>query len=67
MSFFRQEDEMDKFIALKSLKISYWFTVLFLLIWCITLQKVIDIVWLCCYFVFKIHYLFSSTDTIDEN
>jgi hypothetical protein len=35
MSFFRQEDEMDKYIALKSLKISYWFTVLFLLVWSI--------------------------------
>ncbi len=33
MGFFRQEDEMDKYIALKSLKISYWFTVLFLLVW----------------------------------
>lgn len=33
MGFFRQEDEMDKYIALKSLKISYWVTVLFLLIW----------------------------------
>lgn len=33
MGFFRQEDEMDKYIALKSLKISYWLTVLFLLIW----------------------------------
>lgn len=33
MGFFRQEDEMDKYIALKSLKISYWITVLFLLIW----------------------------------
>ncbi|MBL4933220.1 hypothetical protein [Clostridium paridis] len=35
MSFFRQEDEMDKFIALKSLKIAYWFTVSFLLVWTI--------------------------------
>ncbi|WP_312093804.1 hypothetical protein [Aminipila sp.] len=35
MGFFRQEDEMDKYIALKSLKISYWFTVLFLLVWAI--------------------------------
>jgi hypothetical protein len=35
MGFFRQEDEMDKYIALKSLKIAYWFTVLFLLVWAI--------------------------------
>lgn len=35
MGFFRQEDEMDKYIALKSLKISYWFTVLILLVWAI--------------------------------
>lgn len=35
MSFFKQEDEMDKYIALKSLRIAYWFTVLFLLIWAI--------------------------------
>jgi uncharacterized membrane protein len=35
MSFFRQEDEMDKYIALKSLKIAYWFTVVFLLVWAI--------------------------------
>lgn len=33
MGLFRQEDEMDKYITLKSLRISYWFTVLFLLIW----------------------------------
>lgn len=35
MSFLKQEDEMDKYIALKSLRIAYWFTVLFLLIWAI--------------------------------
>lgn len=35
MGFFRQEDEMDKYIDLKSLKISYWFTVGFLLVWAI--------------------------------
>ena len=35
MGFFRQEDEMDKYIALKSLKISYFFTVAFLLVWAI--------------------------------
>lgn len=35
MGFFRQEDEMDKYISLKSLKISYWFTVLFLLVWAV--------------------------------
>lgn len=35
MGFFKQEqeDEMDKYIELKSLKIAYLFTVLFLLIW----------------------------------
>lgn len=36
MGFFRQEDELEKYIALKSLKISYWFTVSFLLIWGVT-------------------------------
>ncbi|ADL50770.1 hypothetical protein [Clostridium cellulovorans] len=35
MAFFRKEDEMDKYIALKSLKIAYWFTVAFLLVWSI--------------------------------
>lgn len=35
MGLFRQEGEMNKYIALKSLKISYWFTVLFLLVWAI--------------------------------
>ncbi len=35
MGFFKQEqeDEMDKYIELKSLKIAYLFTVLFLLVW----------------------------------
>lgn len=35
MGFFKQEqeDEMDKYIELKSLRIAYLFTVLFLLVW----------------------------------
>jgi Flp pilus assembly protein protease CpaA len=35
MSIFRQDDEMEKYIDLKSLKITYWITVSFLLIWAI--------------------------------
>jgi len=35
MGFFKREkeDEMDKYIELKSLRVAYLFTVLFLLVW----------------------------------
>lgn len=35
MSIFRKEDEMDKYIEFKSMKISYYVTALCLLIWAI--------------------------------
>ncbi|ODU56767.1 MAG: hypothetical protein ABT01_03235 [Clostridium sp. SCN 57-10] len=35
MKYTNKLDEMEQYIALKSLKIAYWFTVTFLVIWTI--------------------------------
>ncbi|MHC1723424.1 MAG: hypothetical protein AB9836_09495 [Aminipila sp.] len=35
MKIAKELDEMEQYVALKSLKIAYWFTVVFLIVWTI--------------------------------